>query len=122
MNILFVCSFGRDRSATGAKLYRVLPEFVTDHAGVHPHAHRPLQEAQVTWADLIVTFTRDHLTHLCLQCPAAMIGKEVVCLNIQNRYAKGAKELEDRILTEMQRCRPDLPSPRQMRHGGASVR
>ena len=57
MRLLFVCSFGRDRSATAAALYHGFAGIEAKHGGVHRHAHTPATADLVQWADQIVCFT-----------------------------------------------------------------
>ena len=110
--ILFVCSFGKDRSRTGADLYK-LTGYKTDFGGVHPLAYRQLTAAQLAWADLIVTFTRNHREKVEALAAWHNIGVEgkSVCLQIQNRYKHGDVDLDRRIIQEMRKVAPDLVHP-----------
>jgi predicted protein tyrosine phosphatase len=109
MHLLFVCSFGRDRSAAAAALYDGLGGITTKHAGVHRHAVVPLTAEQVRWADQIICFTPQHVAALRRGFRGLTDGKPVVCLGIENRYARGSAELVARIRHEMQRVLAALP-------------
>jgi predicted protein tyrosine phosphatase len=108
MHLLFVCSFGRDRSATAAALYDGLGGITTKHAGVHRHAVVPLTAEQVCWADQIICFTPQHVAAVRRGFRGLMYGKPIVCLGIENRYRRGSAELERRIRREMQRVLSSL--------------
>lgn len=101
MRILFVCSYGRDRSATAAALYRSVEGIETDHGGTYEQAHTPLNDWQVAWADLIVVFTAHHQVQLRHRFGGLLDRKPVICLGIENRYPKGSAVLCRRIVRAM---------------------
>jgi predicted protein tyrosine phosphatase len=108
MHLLFICSFGRDRSATAAALYHGQQGIAAQHAGVHRHAVVPLTAEQIRWADQIVCFTAQHVAAVRRTFGAELAGKPIVCLDIENRYARGSAELVARIRHEMQRVLSSL--------------
>jgi predicted protein tyrosine phosphatase len=116
MNLLFVCSFGRDRSATAAGLYDGQDGIKAKHAGVSRHAYTPLTGEKVRWADTVIVFTRQHEWTVRRLFRDEIEGKPVLCLQIENRYQRGSPDLTRRIKQEMQRV---LPSVTVSGKGGA---
>ena len=108
MNLLFVCSFGRDRSATAAALYDGQAGIAATHGGVHRHAHKPVTPAMVRSADTVIVFTRQHEWTVRRLFRDEIEGKLVLCLHIENRYQRGSSDLVERIKREMQRVLPSL--------------
>jgi predicted protein tyrosine phosphatase len=121
MNLLFVCSFGRDRSATAAALYDGQDGIKATHGGVHRHAKIPVTAAMVRAADTVIVFTRQHEWAVRRVFRGEIEGKAVLCLHIENRYARGSAELTHRIIQEMQRVLPGLSAPAGGEKGGAHV-
>jgi predicted protein tyrosine phosphatase len=111
MKLLFVCSFGRDRSATAAALYDGHNGIAATHGGVHAHAKIPVTAAMVRAADTVIVFTRQHEWIVRRLFRDEIEGKPVLCLHIENRYARGAADLTHRIIQEMQRILPSVTVP-----------
>lgn len=102
VRLLFVCSYGKDRSATAAALYLAHdPTILARHGGMHRLAYRPVQKADVVWATTIVVFMPHHATQLRAKFAGCVDDKPVVCLGIDNRYQFGARALEAWIIREM---------------------
>lgn len=88
--VLFVCSMGILRSATGARIYG--HKYNTRAAGTHGGALVPLTETLLEWADQVVFVNKenwDHCNNFLLagqdDLKAAVLEKSVV-LNIPDQY------------------------------------
>jgi len=111
-NILFVCSYGRDRSATAAAMYHGINDLKTDHGGVHPQAKRPVTAAMIDAADLIVCFEEHHRKGLeRLVSKVKLVGKRSVVLSIANRYGRGSMTLQLLISARMRQRVRELGEP-----------
>jgi predicted protein tyrosine phosphatase len=111
MNLLFVCSFGKDRSATASALYDGHDGIAATHGGVHRHAKTPVTPAMIRAADTVIVFTRQHEWTVRRVFRDEIEGKPVLCLHIENRYARGSADLTHRIIREMQRVLPSVTVP-----------
>ena len=60
MRVLFVCTLNKARSVTAERLYRSVPGLQVRSAGIDSRAAHPLDEHDLTWADLVVAFGPEH--------------------------------------------------------------
>ncbi len=60
MNILFVCTLNKARSVTAVKLYRRTPGLTVRSAGISDRAVHQLNEHDLAWAELVITFESKH--------------------------------------------------------------
>ena len=60
MRVLFVCTLNKARSVTAERLYRSAPGIQVRSAGIDPRAAHQLNENDLAWADLVVTFGHEH--------------------------------------------------------------
>ena len=109
MNLLFVCTMGRDRSYTAARWYHGLNGIDARYGGAHPHAHVPITREAMEWADRIITFEPHHQASLT-QRFGGLPHVPMVCLEIRNWYQRDSPLLRTRIAQEMARVCPDLPA------------
>ena len=56
MNVLFVCTLNKARSATAERLYRRTPGLSVRSAGTSDRAAHQINEADLAWADRVVVF------------------------------------------------------------------
>jgi protein-tyrosine phosphatase len=113
--ILFVCTANVDRSRTAEDLYRRDERYEVRSAGVAPFATVPLTEELLLWADRVFVMNEEedhHRTFIRVRFPN--VERPVVDLDIEDRWARGDRELEERIL---RRLRPHLGAPRVGRGG-----
>ncbi|HEX9187935.1 MAG TPA: protein-tyrosine-phosphatase [Vicinamibacteria bacterium] len=113
--ILFVCTANVDRSRTAEDLYRGDERYEVRSAGVAPFATVPLTEEMLLWADRVFVMNEEedrHRTFIRVKFPH--VERPVVDLDIEDRWARGDPELEDRILRGL---RPHLGAPRGGRGG-----
>jgi predicted protein tyrosine phosphatase len=72
--VLFVCSAGLLRSATGANLY-AKKGYNTRSAGTHPYALTPLSANLIAWADRIVFVNHENYNSACSNFEEPLPGK-----------------------------------------------
>lgn len=111
MKVLFVCSFGRDRSPTAAGLYHGLEGWEARSGGLHARSQNPVTEKKLRWADVIVTFMPDHTAELRRRFGPLLDGRRIECLEIANTFTVGAPLLKDLIAQRMQGRLVGLPTP-----------
>ena len=97
--ILFICLFGRDRSARAVEIIK--EEFSNDEfeakcAGVSEIADTPLTEQAIEWTEKIVCMEREHRDALFQRFPEAR-SKEVVVWNIPNYFSFGNEGLGEEL-------------------------
>jgi len=56
VNVLFVCTLNKARSATAERLYRRAPGLSVRSAGTSDRAAHQINEADLAWADRVVVF------------------------------------------------------------------
>jgi predicted protein tyrosine phosphatase len=94
--VVFVCSMGILRSATGARLYAC--KYNTRSAGTYSDALVPLSVSLICWADEIVFVNKENYTHALVtfdndeNIKYTIIDKAVV-LNIPDNYEHMHPEL-----------------------------
>lgn len=104
MNVLFVCSANKDRSATAEELARKLyPEHEYDSAGTNQKLcfHYGTQYIcldQLNWADLILVMENKHKKAI-LQTFGTNHGKKINPLHIRDHFEYGNSTLKE-ILKE----------------------
>lgn len=87
--VLFVCSAGILRSATGARIYA--KKYNTRCAGSEDYALIPLLTDLIVWADEIVFVNKENYDSACKRVD--FTGKEVKVLNIPDKYPHMDKRL-----------------------------
>ncbi|WP_419683648.1 low molecular weight protein tyrosine phosphatase family protein [Burkholderia theae] len=84
---LFICSRNRLRSPTAEAVFAAWPGIETDSAGLAPDADMRLSADQLDWADIVFVMERAHRTRLSALFGAYLKHKQIVCLDIPDRYA-----------------------------------
>ena len=87
MRVLFISGEARSRGPTAAQLFADQPGTRTDFAGTEPGADDAVSSEQIDWADLILCMERRHATRLNDRYPRQLRGKQVVVLDIRQRYS-----------------------------------
>lgn len=82
--VLFVCSMGILRSATGARLYA--GRYNTRSAGTFNDALIPITPLLLTWADEVVFVNLTNFDRALEQYPEELKHKKVVVLDIPDTY------------------------------------
>ncbi len=86
LKILFICSQNRWRSLTAEKMYDGFPGYNVRSAGTEQNARIRVNEGHVGWADLIFVMEKRHKERLQEKFPAAVVGKQIICLHIDDNY------------------------------------
>ena len=89
--VLFVCSMGILRSATGARLYA--NKYNTRCAGTYPDALIPVSPILIAWAAEIVFVNKSNYFQLINEYPGLEEVKQVKVLDIPDSHEHMAPEL-----------------------------
>lgn len=108
LKILFICSQNRWRSLTAERMYDGFHGYHVRSAGTEQNARICVNEGHVGWADVIFTMEKRHNERLRNKFPAALKGKKLVCLHIDDDYQFMNSNLQD-VLRE--RLRPHIEVP-----------
>lgn len=102
MKLLFICDNNLMRSPTAAELAEEMGH-ETRSAGIFPTARHRVEEADVAWADLIVTMEDHQREAIERRFPDLARSRRIVTLHIPDAYA-----YRDPALLRM--LRRDLPA------------
>lgn len=86
MNILFVCSRNKWRSATAETMYKNHPEHQVRSAGTEPSARIKINAKLIIWADLIFVMEKKHKQRITERFPQEVYEKEIITLDIPDDY------------------------------------
>lgn len=93
MNLLFVCTANRMRSATAHQIYEEDERFTVKSAGTASTAQVPLSEFLLEWADSIVVMEKRHRNWIRKRYSHIYETKKIVCLYIPDEYDYMQSEL-----------------------------
>ena len=102
--ILFVCTANVDRSRTAEDLYENDPRFEVRSCGVAPFAQVVITRELLDWADRIFVMNESedhHVTAIRRRFPG--FSKEVIDLDIEDRWKRGHSELKSLIESRLER-------------------
>jgi len=97
MNILFVCSRNKWRSATAETIYKNHPEHQVRSAGTEPSARIKLNANHVIWADLIFVMEKKHKQRIEEKFSEEIVDKKIVIMDIPDEYQYMDKELIEEL-------------------------
>ena len=86
MNILFVCSRNKWRSATAETIYKNHSDHSVKSAGTSTGAVVKVSAKSIAWADLIFAMEKKHQHRLRDKFPEEIQGKKIVVLHIKDNY------------------------------------
>ncbi len=86
MNILFVCSRNKWRSATAEHIFKNHPTHQVRSAGTEPSARIKLSAKHLLWADLIFVMEKKHKQRISEQFGNNIDHAAMVVLNIPDEY------------------------------------
>jgi predicted protein tyrosine phosphatase len=92
--ILFVCAKNRSRSFTAEKMFAGSLLYDVKSRGIAKDARIKLTAAEISWADQIFVMEKNHKNRIAEEFPAAMGGKKIVCLFIEDIY----EPMSDRLI------------------------
>ena len=99
MNIIFVCNQGQHRSRTAAEVFS--GTFQTTSAGLY--SDRPVTEAQLAQADVIIVMEEGHRTEIGTRFPSLYLQKRILVLGIPDIYGYEQPELVRLLRVRMRR-------------------
>ncbi|MBO9674946.1 MAG: protein tyrosine phosphatase [Sphingobacteriaceae bacterium] len=97
MNILFVCSRNKWRSATAETIYKNHPEHQVRSAGTAPSARIKITSKLIIWADLIFVMEKKHKQRIVEHFPQESYEKDIIVLDIPDDYQYMDEELIEEI-------------------------
>ncbi|WP_412466500.1 low molecular weight protein tyrosine phosphatase family protein [Pedobacter sp. KLB.chiD] len=97
MNILFVCSRNKWRSATAETMYKNHPEHQVRSAGTEPSARIKISAKLIAWADLIFVMEKKHKQRITERFPDEVREKEIITMDIPDDYQYMDMELIEEI-------------------------
>ncbi|TCC94122.1 protein tyrosine phosphatase [Pedobacter frigiditerrae] len=101
MNVLFVCSRNKWRSATAETIYQNHPIHQVRSAGTAASARIKINAKMINWADLIFVMEKRHKQILNESFSAALEEKEMIILDIPDDYQYMDEELIIEIETKV---------------------
>jgi len=97
MNILFVCSRNKWRSATAETIYKNHPVHQIRSAGTEPSARVKLNAKHIIWADLIFVMEKKHKQRIKEKFSNEIIDKIIITLDIPDEYQYMDEELIEEL-------------------------
>ena len=97
MNILFVCSRNKWRSATAETIYKNHPEHHARSAGTEPSARIKISAKLIIWSDLIFVMEKKHKQRIFERFPEETHEKEIITLDIPDDYQYMDEELIEEL-------------------------
>jgi|SRR3989344_356768 len=82
MKVLFICNQNLNRSKTAENLFS--KKFDTKSAGLYNE--RPVNENQISWADVIVVMEDEQRNEIAKRFPKQYIKKRIVSLDVEDNY------------------------------------
>jgi predicted protein tyrosine phosphatase len=104
--VLFVCAQNKIRSLAAEKMFAGSPFYDVKSRGVARDARIRLKESDIAWAEIIFVMEKNHKDRITKDFRAAIAGKKVVCLFIEDVYQPMDEEL---IAVLRQKTAPHLP-------------
>jgi predicted protein tyrosine phosphatase len=101
MNILFVCSRNKWRSATAETIYQNHPYHQVRSAGTANSARIKINSKMIIWADLIFVMEKRHKQILNENFYGDLQDKELIVLNIADDYQYMDEELISEIKSKV---------------------
>jgi len=98
MNILFVCSRNKWRSATAETIYQNHPIHQVKSAGTATSARIKINAKMISWADLIFVMEKRHKQILNENFSVELEEKEMIVLDIPDDY----QYMEEDLITEIE--------------------
>jgi len=109
IKVLMVCARNRTRSLTAEKIFAGSQVYDVKSRGVAKEARIRLTERDLRWADLIFVMEKNHRDRIAKEHRAALAGKKIVCLFIDDLYEPMEKSL---IAILREKLAPHLALPK----------
>ena len=102
MNILFICSRNKWRSATAETIFRDSQHHNVKSAGTEPSAVTKVSAKSILWADIIFVMEKRHRERLTERFPMETLHKKMIILDIEDNFQYMDPELIESIRTSVQ--------------------
>lgn len=102
VNLLFVCSRNRWRSATAEAIYRNSVSHKVKSGGTEPSAVVKVSAKNISWSDIIFVMEKKHKLRLEEKFTEEIRNKTIVVLNIDDDYEYMDAELVEMIKTSVE--------------------
>ncbi|MDP7115728.1 MAG: phosphotyrosine protein phosphatase [Candidatus Woesearchaeota archaeon] len=99
MKVLFICNQNLHRSKTAEKIFS--SKFETKSAGLYNE--KPVNEKQVSWADLVVVMEDQQRKELSVRFPKQYLQKQIISLNLPDIYNFEDAELITKLKSKVNR-------------------
>jgi predicted protein tyrosine phosphatase len=86
INLLFVCTINKMRSATAHEIYKDDHRFEVKSAGTSNTANTVLSKELLDWANSIVVMEKNHRNFIRKHFPDTYQSKKIVCLYIPDEF------------------------------------
>lgn len=86
INLLFVCTINKMRSATAHEIYKDNYRFEVKSAGTSNTANTVLSKELLDWANSIVVMEKNHRNFIRTHFPDTYQSKKIVCLYIPDEF------------------------------------
>ena len=113
MRVLFVCEGNLHRSPTAERLYSATPGVEARSAGLSDLARVQVTGELLAWADVVFVMERRLRVLLRRRFVTALMGKELVCLDVPDDFQIGQTELVA-VLAEQLASHLGMPATAQM--------
>lgn len=101
MNILFVCSRNKWRSATAETIFKNHPTHQVRSAGTEPSARIKLSAKHLNWADLIFVMEKKHKQRIIEKFSGEIVHAEIVVLHIPDEHQYMAEDLIEELTAKV---------------------
>ncbi|KQN34663.1 protein tyrosine phosphatase [Pedobacter sp. Leaf41] len=98
MNILFVCSRNKWRSATAETIFKNHSQHQICSAGTAPSARIKLNLGHILWADLIFVMEKKHKQRIAKKFNDEIVNKRIIILDIPDDY----QYMDESLIEELQ--------------------
>jgi len=88
MNLLFVCSENKLRSATGEEVFMAYHECDAIGCGTNADAATTISGDLIEWADVIFVMEQSHRKKVSKKFQALLKDKRLICLDIPDNYER----------------------------------
>lgn len=102
MNVLFVCSRNKWRSATAETIFKNHSQHQIRSAGTAPSARIKLNPRHISWADLIFVMEKKHKQIIAEKFNEEIVNKRIIILDIPDDYQYMDEHLIEELRTKTQ--------------------
>lgn len=93
MNLHFICTTNKLRSATAETVFSAYEGIEAIGAGTNKDAPTPVTGDLIEWADVIFVMEQTHKAKISWDYKSLLSDKKLVCLDIKDRYSYMQDEL-----------------------------